>query len=134
MIEKDKVIQYFSWFKKHNHLYKDFDIDPNLIEEFKDNTKETVMIFEENTKSRSNEVQINCPEEPSDMELSDDEEDFFQRYDIDVHEPPANERKQDYTSMFFNKYCENTDLPTVANRFADVVVEYETNKKIQIDE
>ena len=106
MIEKDKVIQYFSWFRKYNHLYKDFDIDPNLIEEFKDNTKETVMIFEENTKSRSDEVQINCPEEPSDMELSNEEDNFFQRYNIDVHEPPENERKQDYTSIVKILICQ----------------------------
>ena len=53
IIEKNKVVKYFSWFKKYNHLYKDFDLDPNLIEEFKENTKETAMNFEENTKSRS---------------------------------------------------------------------------------
>ena len=26
MIETEKVVQYFSWLKKHNHLYKEFDM------------------------------------------------------------------------------------------------------------
>ena len=32
--------------------------------------------------------------------------------------------------MFFNKYIENTNLPTVANRFADIVVQFETSRNI----
>ena len=40
-IEKEKVILYFTWLKKYNHLYKDYEFDANLIQEFEDNTKHT---------------------------------------------------------------------------------------------
>ena len=40
-IEKEKVILYFSWLKKYNHLYKDYEFDANLIQEFDDNAKQT---------------------------------------------------------------------------------------------
>ena len=36
--------------------------------------------------------------------------------------------------MFFNKYCENINLPSASNRFADVVVDFETSRKIIVDE
>ena len=101
LIEKDKVTQYFSWLKKHNHLYKDFDLDPNLIEEFKTSTLEKAENFEINTKGRCDNNQESSDTESSDIESLETEEDLFQRYDIDVHQPPENSRKQDYTSMFF---------------------------------
>ena len=31
----------------------------------------------------------------------------------------------DRTTMFLNKYCENIDIPSVANRVADTIIEYE---------
>ena len=36
--------------------------------------------------------------------------------------------------MFFNKYCEDTNLPSVANRLATVVVNYNMNKSNLTDE
>ena len=48
--------------------------------------------------------------------------------DHDVYEPVKNEGKQDYTSMFCNKYCEDIKLPTVSNRLATIIVEYEIDK------
>ena len=132
MIEKEKVVQYFSWLKKYNHLYKDFEIDPNLIEEFKATTKETANEFEKNTKDKNDNAQVD-EDSPTDQSF-EDEEDFFQKYSIDSHQPPENSRKQDYTSMFFNKYCEDTNLPTVSNRFADVVVDFELSRNIEVGE
>ena len=39
----------------------------------------------------------------------------------------------DQTTMFFNKYCENPNIPTVANRVAEIIVDYETNSNIQLE-
>ena len=35
--------------------------------------------------------------------------------------------------MFLNKYCENTNIPTVANKMADMIVDYETSQAISIE-
>ena len=52
-----------------------------------------------------------------------------------MYEPMTeNMNKQDYTSMFFNKYCEDTNLPSVCNRYADVVIECEKQRNILSNE
>ena len=40
------------------------------------------------------------------------------------------EPTHDQTTMFFNKYCEDTNIPSVANRLAETIVEYEANHEI----
>ena len=32
--------------------------------------------------------------------------------------------------MFLNKYCEDPNLPSVANRVAETIIEYEVNREI----
>ena len=36
--------------------------------------------------------------------------------------------------MFFNKYCEDTNLPSVCNKYADVVIECEKQRNILTNE
>ena len=45
------------------HLYKEFEMDSNLIEEFKATTLETADIFEKNTKDKSEDKDIQVDEE-----------------------------------------------------------------------
>ena len=33
-IEKEKVLMFFNWFKRHNHLYKDIEFDVSEMEQF----------------------------------------------------------------------------------------------------
>ena len=42
--------------------------------------------------------------------------------------------QQDQTTMFFNKYSEDTEIPTVANRLADAIVEYEVSMSIPFNQ
>ena len=42
-------------------------------------------------------------------------------------------RTHDQTTMFMNKYCEDTNIPTVANIVADIIVDYESNREILIE-
>ena len=132
--DKEKIKCYFSWLKKYNHLYEDYDFDINLIEEFENESAEVSKKFEENTKTGLNASE-DSDDDLSIPEKSDgEEEDIFKKYNIEVHQPIAeNLKKQDYTSMFFNKYCEDTNVPSVANKFANVVVDYEMNKNILIN-
>ena len=132
-IEKEKVQIYFSWFKEHNHLFKDIQLDSDKIEEFKTNSTEASTNFEKNTKNKSNTTQ-NKGEDSDSVDLSDEEGNIFKMYDIEAHEPIENCRNQDNSSMFFNKYCEDTNIPSVANRFASVVVNYNIDRNKQINE
>ena len=89
--------------------------------------------FKESTKNESNIV-YESDEASNTVDLSDNEEDIFKNFNIEAHEPIENVRNQDNSSMFFNKYCEDTNIPSVANRLASVVVDYESNRKILINE
>ena len=37
---------------------------------------------------------------------------------------------QEKTTMFLNKYCEDTSIPSVANKLADTIIQYEINQHI----
>ena len=61
----------------------------------------------------------------------DDEEDIQMFSNQELVEPcvqDGEELTRDQTTMFLNKYCEDTSLPSVANRLADTIVEYELNQ------
>ena len=41
-IDRNKVLAYFSWFKKYNHLYEDFELDQKIIDEFEKQAMESL--------------------------------------------------------------------------------------------
>ena len=43
---------------------------------------------------------------------------------------PENAISNEQTTMFFNKYCEDPSLPSVANRMAESIVNFEIRKDI----
>ena len=130
-IQKSKLKMYFSWFKKYNHLYKDIELDSTLVECFKDESLKATKDFERLTKQDGDESSLS--EAETDEEINEDDEheitEMFTRRDI--IEPciqEGNELIRDQTTMFLNKYCEDTNIPSVANRLADTIIEYEINK------
>ena len=42
-------------------------------------------------------------------------------------------RNNDKTTMFMNKYCEDQNLPSVANRMAEMIVDFERSNRIAIE-
>ena len=127
-IEKEKVITYFSWFKKYNHHYMDIDLDIELINSFEDNSLAASADFDRISKYHSNHDRS---EDPDEAYSSDDSE----KSDIqinDEYEPCVNEGPvfNCKTTLFLNKYCENPDIPSVANKLADAIVDYEINASI----
>ena len=133
-IEKVKVKMYFDWLKTHNHLYKNVDFDTTLVENFLAESNQASTDFENNTREDEEAHQ-------SDNEQNNEDEETYQSGDeeLPIHKEtdnfePQNSDNNDWThdqaTMFLNKYCENTNIPTVANRIADIIVEYEINKKI----
>ena len=49
-VEKEKIKLYFAWFKKHNHLFKDIDLDSSLIDSFEDESTSSAEQFENTTR------------------------------------------------------------------------------------
>ena len=51
-IEKEKVQEYFEWFKENNHLYKDLNLDNELIDKFISEAEDNAEKFEKFTKEQ----------------------------------------------------------------------------------
>ena len=132
-VEKEKIKMYFAWFKKFNHLFKNIELDSNLIEEFESESVDASCEFENSTK------------EEGFVDKSDDEEDqiidelsdiYFKGNKIEPHEPikpEENDWTHNQTTMFLNKYSENTNIASVSNKMADMIVDYETDRGIQVE-
>ena len=41
-IDRSKVLAYFSWFKRYNHLYEDYELDEKIIDEFESQAMESM--------------------------------------------------------------------------------------------
>ena len=131
-VDVEKIKSYFAWFKKHNPLYKDIELNEELIGQFQKETMDGATEFE--TLKLKDEQQSVSAEDvhghESDTEYDECEECFLSDSENKV-EPMDEIEAMNQTSMFVNKYEEDTDLPTVANKLADIIVELEKAKNLE---
>ena len=97
-IDRKKILAYFSWFKKYNHLYEDFELDQKIIDEFEKQAMESMK---------------NCDSDSEDSETEDDE----------ITHP---DRAGCSSSVIVNKYQEDSNAKTVANHFARMIINLES--------
>ena len=121
-IEKEKVKMYYCWLKRHNHLFKEIELDQTLIDTFESKSTSNMDEFEDNSEQQNFESRSD----------EDNEVDFLENYfDQESFEPvKEGNRQNEKTTMFLNKYCEDPELPSVANRLATAIVDYEISRKI----
>ena len=134
LIEKDKIKMYFSWLKKYNHLYADVKLDTTLLEEFEDNSLSASRDFERVTRGENLQFESNESDEEIDEseEIEESEEISFIK-NCENFEPyieSSTITSHDQTTMFLNKYCENPELPSIANRMAESIVNFEIRRDI----
>jgi hypothetical protein len=125
---------YYEWYKKNNHLYKNLQLDPALIDNFMAESSSSANDFENNTKGDNDQDQLDEEEVPNHEEAH---EAFFKTIQDEPFEPnqsTEDEWTHSQTTMFLNKYCESTDIPTVANRVADIIIDYESNNQISVQD
>ena len=103
-IDRNKVLAYFSWFKKYNHLYEDFELDQYIIDEFEKQAMESMK---------------NCDSDSDDNEEEDDE-------------ISNTDRSGCSSSVIVDKYQEDSNAKTVANHFARMIIDLES-KIVQVD-
>ena len=132
-VEKRKLQIFFSWFKKNNHLYKDIDLDEDLLEAFLLNDS----VDEEEQKDTEEVIVLDECQVPSQNDEDDAMSDFMNENPFDSYHGEDDYQKNRYqksATMFMNKYCEDPDLPSIANKLAEMIVNYETTKKITIED
>ena len=132
-IEKPKVKMYFSWFKQFNHLYKDIDLDSTLVDTFKLESLAATKDFERLSKRDEDVASQSEDESGHESENNEEDDDILNFSKKDTFKPCTQDDKDithDQTTMFLNKYCEDPNLPSVANRVAETIIEYEVNREI----
>ena len=120
---------YYAWLKKHNHLYKDTKLDESLLDGFLNDSITASKEFEGNTRKVDQEEET----DESENEDEDTEANIVLKHFRNYNPEPDHKNddwSNDQTTMFLNKYCENIDLPSVANRVADTIVDFEIMQSI----
>ena len=127
-VDKRKIELYFSWMKKYNPLYKDFTI-PNdyddLLEKFK-----------QDLDTDAEEMLKMSVPQSGDTHNDEGDEDLEDEIDIFQESGPLPSDKlgtssdnvevcQQYPSVMCNKYEEDTETMTVANRLASLIIHLE---------
>ena len=133
-IEKEKIQMYFTWLRENNHLYKDLELDIDLIDDFISESIKATKDFESRTKeseeniSKSGDCEV---ENVEDIPINPLVENPFESYPLISDD--QNDRNHDKTTIFMNKYCEDPNLPSVANKMAEMIVDYEMAQKVTIE-
>ena len=99
-VDRNKIHAYFNFFKKYNHLYQDYEFIDDALNAFE------------------NEIVRKISNEGNDSS-SDEEDDFHSSAD-------HNETLFGTASLITDKYKEDSSAPTVANRLAEMIVEFES--------
>merc|ERR1712030_91505 len=122
-VDRKKLEVYFRWFQRHNHLFKDMELDENLIDKFEDEAQKIV----ENLDIKKAELVTNHDTIKNKIKQTKDE-----LYDSEEEEENGSDTKlekelisSDHSSVITNKYVEDTNKPTVANKFSDMIISLE---------
>ena len=110
-------------------MYKDINFDRRLIDEFEVESIDFAKSFEGKTKQEcvplSNEQDEEISESENIGEIFSENNDT---QSFQTSQLPECEWTNNKMTLFLNKYCEDVNMPTVANRVADIIVDYESNK------
>ena len=93
----------------------------NAVDSFLQKSQNDAQDFEENTRHDDVEPEENIED---DMEVDENVDNEEQYEPVPLTKDDCHNR----TTMFFNKYGEDTDTPSIANRLADAIVHFEIKK------
>ena len=125
-VDRQKLHAYFNFFKKYNHLFKDFNLDDNTLDEFE---KELLNKINQEEDEEDSDMETDDDNQTSKLKAKDDTNDSSSSSDSDSNndEPIIYPGKALFAtnSLIIDKYKEDSSNPTVANKLADMVVQLE---------
>ena len=122
-VDKEKVLIYFKWFKKYNHLFKDYELDESLITEYENRCMEKTKEMDTEKSTVVSDHNVTHRMKHNESEGDDIESDEEYHNDDTVGTEYISSQ---HSSLITDKYKENMDAPTVANKMASLVVELES--------
>ena len=144
MIDKNKVKAYFNFFRRFNPLFNELELREDEIEKYENDCDEATEIFENAINENATyEDAADIAELPDHEDSGSDSDSFDDQHDDnqntfynqeDEKEKDETNYFRDQSSVFCNKYEEDVNVPTVANRFANIIVDVETFYNIDIED
>ena len=129
-IDVEKVKCYFNWFKKNNPLFKQVELSEELINQFENESVEHAKEFEDLVADNENST-VNEKCLFGNQEVQDE---IYESDDDDSTEGPIGKcSDMDQMSIFCNKYETDTNLPTVVNKMADMIIDFECKRNIETE-
>ena len=130
-INKNKVQAYFDFLKSKNPLYKDVSFEEEFIDQFKAECTQRADKFESDSSMilEKSQVEESSSESNSGSEYEDVDDDIEVREDTESPEVHF----KDQSTVFCNKYEEDDSVPTVANKLANIIVDFEIQKGIDCE-
>lgn len=111
IIDKNKVIAWFKWFKKNNPHFEDIELQSERIDKFSQRCRKSADEFEQNCQAIITE-----PDDEIEKE--------------DMEEIPLSNQ---YPSIMGNKYEVELQENTITNAIADMILKYEMENEGEID-
>ena len=139
IIDKNKVKAYYNFFKRYNPLFGKEELNEKTIDSYEKECSLATKEFEELITSTENKIEKHPEEEvinESDKESSDEELDETQNTFFNPAEEEKNEGTKffrDQSSIFCNKYEEDVNTSTVANKLANLITEAEVFYGVDIE-
>ena len=134
-IDKKKIEIYFNWLKRNNHLYKDVEFSTNILDELQEDLcKEDI---EEDIETLPIPKDLESNEDTNIVDI-EDEIDLFasELIEIQGREDDSSDKTekveawQEHSTLMKNKYDEDMDTNTWANRYAGLIIHMEEGNHI----
>merc|ERR1712208_30838 len=131
-IDVEKVKCYFNWFKKHNPLFKEVELSEEMIQQFENDSLAQAKEFEDLVaENETNNVNEQFSGQEVHDELCPSEDEIYYSDDDSNEEPMGKPSDMDQMSIFCNKYETDLNLPTVVNKMADMIIDFECRRNIE---
>ena len=150
-VDKDKLLHYFMFLKQHNHIFENIELDMNLVQIFEKKTMDYVEKIDSKKDTHVKTPEQSETYEKYTDDFDSDEDDMKEecliietvqtaddeiKCETKVEEKITNDNDNDLnedefisrcssSSLITNKYRENTNSITVANKLSDCIIAFE---------
>jgi hypothetical protein len=135
IIDRNKIQKYFNFFKMYKPLFKNIEFNQDLVNEFESECAKDAEKFE-NVLDDVNEDNENCSYNTEESGTESGESDLEEDPNKNpIEDDSANEKMffRDQTTIFCNKYETDVNASTVASKLANLIVNIETSKNIDLN-
>ena len=122
-----KIQIYFNWLRSYNHLFEDYSLEKKLINDFEIKSMKTIHMIDAE-KSESIVAQHNVIEKKISSFITDEIFDSDEEHDETITLEKEN-ISCEHSSLITDKYREDIGAPTVANKLANMIIDFECNEK-----